>query len=578
MRAAAVAAFVLLLAPAIARADDTQSPPQPTSPQPQLQRQEPVAPVPTDPLTMSPEMRANIGSDYEARPPRPEGHVQRHFYGFYEERRGDYRFRTLPPLYFEQTRGLFDPAHPELGQNPDREGLYGMLYYQRRSLKLDADVLFPLFWHVRDEKSYLTAVGPFVHQESPTGHDNWLAPLFFAGASHEKDSSGVTRNSGYLVIPPLLTFSTWKPESAFTLSTLYFRTRSGSDVDAGIVPFYFHGDNGNEDGARRTYTFIPPFLFYHSSQELEQTTMTVVGPVISKTSPFRNVLDVVPFVFHISGNPESGGIRESHTTIFPLFHYGHVEGTGSQDETLVATPLFLVRSTPTVHTTITPIYSRTTTRSGATSLDLLGPVVPLYFSYRDKDVGQHAFGVLPLFYRNSSQTRSDILTPLFGRFENIGVSRTFWVFPTITTSFDSHGYETDIHPILYVGRNDQSTHTVVAPIYWDFSDPEKRFTIGFPLFWRFADHKDDSVVEIVANTLYTRKRTSEGLSWSFRVLPLFSYGESPTGYFWDALLGLVGFEKTATASYLKAFWLPFKVAGADQPKAAQRFESREAWR
>ena len=547
---------LLLFAPALARADEPQAA-QPAAPQ---QRQEPTAPVPVDPLAMSPEMRATIGSDYEARPPHAEGRTQRHFYGFYEERRGDYRFRTLPPLLFEQTRGLLDPAHPELGQSPDRQGLYGMIYYQRRSLKLDADVLFPLFWHVRDEDAYLTAFGPFVHQEKPTGHDNWLAPLFFAG-SHAVAGG----RSGYLAVPPLLTFSVWSPESAVTVSTLYFRLRSGSDVDAGVVPFYFHGDNGNTDGARRKYTFIPSLLYYHSTQELEQTSTTVVGPVISQTSPYRDVLDVLPFVFRITGKPATGGIRESHTTVFPFFHYGHTD-----KESLLATPLFLLRNGETAHTLITPLYSRATTRSGATELDLAGPVVPLYFSYRDKDVGQHAFGLLPFFYRNSSRTESDLLTPFYGRFENIGVSRTYWVFPTITASFDAHGFETDIHPLVYVGRSDQSTHTVFAPIYWDFSDPAKRMTIGFPLFWSFADHKDDSVVEVVANTLYTRKRTNEGLSWSFRVLPFFSYGESPTGYFWDVLLGLAGFEKTATASYAKAFWLPFKVAGPDATRAAWR--------
>ena len=40
-------------------------------------------------------------------------------------------------------------------------------YYNRRSTKHDADVLFPLFWHLRDDSSYTTIVGPFVHQEAP---------------------------------------------------------------------------------------------------------------------------------------------------------------------------------------------------------------------------------------------------------------------------------------------------------------------------------------------------------------------------------------------------------------------------
>jgi len=543
-------------------------PKQPTQAQQQAggatvqQRQEPTAPIPTDPLAMSPEMKAQIGSDYEAHAGPAEGKTKRQYYGlYYQERRGDYRLRMIPPLWFEHTRGLLDPAHPELGQNPDREGVYGLFYYQRRSQKKSADVLFPLFWHLRDDKDYLTIAGPFVHQESETGHDNWLAPLFFSGEHKAKTGNGHT---GYLVVPPLLTFSMWKPENAFTYSLLYYRTRSGSDVDAGVVPFYFHGDNGNTDGARKTYTLIPPLLFYHSYSELDQASMTVAGPVIASSTPYRSVFDIAPFFFHIQGKPETGGIRESHTTLFPLFHYGKTD-----DLSLVATPLFLYRKTHDTHTTITPFYSEATTRSGAAKLELAGPVVPLYVSYKDKDVDQHTWAFLPFVYRNTSHTRNDWLTPLFGRFENIGVSRTFWAFPTITASFDEHGYETDFHPLVYVGRSDKSKHTVVAPIYWDFSDPDKRLTIGFPLYWRLADHKDDSVVEIVGNTLYTQKRTKEGLNWSFRFLPLFSYGESPSGYFWDVLLGLVGFEKTAQAKYLKALYFPIKVAGPDaSPKRA----------
>lgn len=565
-RALPIAIAILLAAPAAFAQSGKPKQPKPSSATVQ-QTQEPQAQTPIDPLAMSPEMAATIGSDYETKRDRPIGKTQRRFYGLYEERRADYRLRMLPPLYLEQTRGLLDPAHPELGQNPDREGLYGLFYYQRRSQKLSADVLFPFFWNVRDEQSHLTAVGPFVHQESPTGHDNWLAPLFFAG-NHKKAGG----DSGYTIIPPLLTFSQWKPESAFTYSILYYRLRSGSDVDAGVVPFYFHGDNGNVDGARKTYTLIPPLIFYHSFDEINQASFTVAGPVIASDTPFRSVFDIAPIFFHIEGKPETGGIRETHTTLVPFFHYGKTD-----DLTLIATPLFLTRKTHDTRTLITPIYSRATTRSGSATLEMAGPVLPLWINYHDKDIDQHAYALLPFLYRNTSHTRSDVLTPLFGRFENIGVSRTFWVFPNITASFDTHGFETDIHPIVYVGRSDQTRHTVVAPVYWDFADPDKRLTIGFPLYWRFADHKDDSVVEVVANTLYTQKRTSEGLNWAFHVLPFFSYGESPSGYFWNVLLGLAGYEKTAKAKYVKALWLPIKVGGSD-PAPAVAGASATPWR
>ena len=53
---------------------------------------------------------------------------------------------------------------------------------------MDADVLFPLFWKLRDDNTYTTVVGPWAHRERASRpaspgmpkvigrHDNWLAP------------------------------------------------------------------------------------------------------------------------------------------------------------------------------------------------------------------------------------------------------------------------------------------------------------------------------------------------------------------------------------------------------------------
>ena len=92
--------------------------------------------------------------------------------------------------------------------------------------------------------------------------------------------------------------------------------------------------------------------------------------------------------------------------------------------------------------------------------------------------------------------------------------------------------------------------------------------MGFPLFWRFADTSDDSVVQVAANTLYLQKKVPGGLDWSFHILPLFSYGQSPTGYFWNVLFGLAGYRRTAEAAYVNALWIPIKVAGPSAQSAA----------
>jgi hypothetical protein len=509
---------------------------------------EPSALAPADPLAMSPATAARIGTDSDLRPPAPVGETQRRFFPWYEERKGDYRFRFLPPLYLEHTRGLPDPSRTA-GEptTQDRESLYGLLYYQRRSLKLDADILFPLAWRVRDRDNHVLVLGPLAHREAPKEHDNWLAPLVFEGKRE---------HGGYFHSLPLLTSSHWSSEGAFTLVGPYFRDRTGADVDWGVAPFVFHGDNGNIEGARRTYTLIPPLLYFHKEAELEESKTTVVGPLILRSTPKRSIFDIAPFFYHIKGKPETGGVNEEHTTLFPFFHYGHKE-----DESLFVVPGYFRRVTATVDTMITPLLTLSSTRNNSTHLTAVGPILPLFWTYRDKDIGLKSFGILPFYYQSDSPAGHDFLTPLFGKFETYGVSRTWWAFPTITVSTDTHGWSTNLHPLIYVGRSDQSSHTVLAPIFWDFANKNGRATVGFPLYWRFSDNSDDSVFQLAANTLYMQKRVAGGLDWQFHILPLLSYGANPQGHWWNVLFGLAGYERSGSYARAKAFWVPFQVAG-----------------
>ena len=530
--------------------DADEAPPSPL-------RTEPSIAPPADPLAVSPETRERIGTDWDGRPPAPEGTLRHpRWFPYYEETRGDYRLRLLPPLFVEQTRGLTDPTQALYGvpKTPDTEGLYGLLYYRRRSLKLDLDVVFPAVWRVRDEDSHTLVLGPIVHREAPEEHDNWLAPAFFEGER---------KHGGYFHSPLLLTTSHWGAEGAFTLVGPYFRDRNGTDVDVGVAPFFFHGDNGNLEGNRRTYTLVPPLLYYHAEHELDASSTTVVGPVVSRSNPKRDVFDVAPLYFHIHGKPQTGGVTEEHTTLFPLFHYGH-----DPDKSLFILPGYYRRVSRTTDTMITPLFSHAETRNGATSLTAVGPVVPLFFDYRDRDLDVHAWAAAPFFYTSDSPSGHDWLTPLVGRFETYGASRTWWVFPSLTLTSDTHGWESDLHPLLYVGRDGDSTHTVVAPVFWDFANTKGRTTIGFPIYWRFADGQDDSVLQVAANTLYMQKRVAGGHDWQFHLLPLFSYGENPGGYFWNVLFGLAGYTRDGLNAELRALWIPFNV-GASTPAGAR---------
>ncbi len=196
---------------------------------------------------------------------------------------------------------------------------------------------------------------------------------------------------------------------------------------------------------------------------------------------------------------------------------------------------------------------------------MAGPVVPLWWNYRDKDLGVHAWAIAPFFYTSQSPTSHDWLTLVAGKFETYAERQTTWVFPTFTFSTDRHGWEDDFHPLVYIGRSDDASHTVVAPFFWDFANPKNRTTIGFPVYWRFADASDDSVVQVAANTVYIQKRVVGGTDWQFHFAPLFSYGENPNGYFWNVLFGLAGYTRDGTSSQVRALWIPINTGGASPP-------------
>jgi hypothetical protein len=522
---------------------------------------EPVIAPPQDPLVVSPEIGGQIGADWQQGPPSPEGPLRHtHWFPYYEERQGDYRLRLLPPVFVEHTRGLRDRTQVLYGvpKAQDTESLYGLIYYQRRSLAIDADVLFPAFWRVRDGENHVLVAGPLVHREASEEHDNWLAPLFFEGKR---------KDGGYFHSPLLLTTSHWGGPGAFTLVGPYFRNRTGRDVDLGIAPFFFHGDNGDAEGNRRTYTLIPPLLSYHADHELDGSSITVIGPVIHRSNPKRIVFDVAPLFFHVQGRPETGGVAEDHTTLFPFFHYGH-----DPDQSLFVVPGYYRRITRTSDTMLSLFYSHAQGRGGATSLTAVGPVLPLWWNYTDQDLGVHAWAIAPLFFKSDSPAGHDWLTPLVGRFEWLGESTTWWVLPTFTFTTDTHGWESDLHPIVYVGRSKDSTHTVLAPVFWDFASPRGRTTIGLPVYWRFADGQDDSVTQVAANTLYMQKRVVGGIDWQFHLLPVFSYGESPGGYFWNLFFGLAGYTRDGAHAQVRALWVPFDFGGT--PRVAQTAASR----
>ena len=199
--------------------------------------------LPEDPLAIKKSAYQRIGTDLspelEERGQNPR--FDRKFYGpYYSEKSGDYSFKLAFPVWAERKQ----PSRTDK-LKLDRASLFGGVYYNRRSAERADDVLFQLFWNLRDleHKTRTTIVGPLVNRVTPDGHDNWLAPLYFTG----KHGDG-----GYTVIPPLLTYMHTDGRSGLNLLGPMFCSWKGSsscdartseDLDLGVAPLYFFGQN-----------------------------------------------------------------------------------------------------------------------------------------------------------------------------------------------------------------------------------------------------------------------------------------------------------------------------------------------
>jgi hypothetical protein len=529
--------------PANPKPDPYAEPPAAAPPKP---KKPTVGPKPEDdPLAVPEGIKGTIGSSYYHED-RPDG-ADRKRVGLwplaYKERIGNEISTTVFPFYYD--RRLFDAQQNKIEQ----ESFYG-LYYRKRSKKSDVDAAFPLFFRWRDDATTTTVVPPVLWRSAPNGEwHRWVAPLVFASSQPD---------GGYFHAPLLLTFSHHNPKRAFSLiGGIGFYDRTDKDKDWGVVPFYFGGSNYDK---ATSYFLIPPLLTYHSSDTENGKQTTLVGPVLYKSAPKSVVLDVFPLFLHNQDEDSRS------TTFLPLFHSSANEKTG---KSLFVTPLFLTATDPWENdnegrryrgrTIVTPLYSR---YRGRTSLDLAGPIVPIFMHYEDPDIYKESWLIGPV-YTSHDPTGYSLLTPLFGHWREYGVSRSTWIFPTFHHTTTTDGWSFNIHPLLYVGREGATAHNVLAPIYWDFLGAKKRTTIAFPVFWRFRD--EEGITQLALNTLYLERPSSKGPNWDFYFLPIVHVGEAPNGGSWDVLFGLVGYKREGSYKQLKLFWIPIDLT---KPPAA----------
>ena len=308
-----------------------------------------------------------------------------------------------------------------------------------------------------------------------------------------------------------------------------------------MAPLYFYGRSDTTE-----YEFIPPLLHYYRYNDIGERSLNVWGPLVWKRDRKRSAFHALPLFYHLWGEDED------HLTVLPFFHYGH-KGPSS----LFVNPLYLTSTGDNGEKTfVTWGYAR---YRGRTKLDM---VTPLYWRYQDPDIGEDTHLLFPLWYSSVSPRERDFaFFPFFGRFRRHGIKTTTWVTPFFQHSRGIAGWETNIHPLFYMGRTQNRTHLVVAPIFWDFASPNKRATVAFPVYWRFDDNV--STMQVLLNTYYRERKLRSGNDWQFHFFPAFSFGETPNGHYWKILYGLAGYTRQGSMTKIHAAWIPIRVSGEE---------------
>jgi len=493
--------------------------------------------LPAQPLAVSETTLKQIGSDGDPESLGTGDEAKRQFYGlYYNETAKQYRYRVLFPLWAERVKpSLSKPTQK------DRASVFAGLYYNRRSADHKDDVLFPIAWNLRSPQvgARTTVVGPFVNRRTKTEGDDWLLPLY---------ATGTRAHGGYTIIPPLLTYRNRDEHGGLNIVGPAYcsweggqscDTRTAQDIDLGLAPFYFFGQND-----KRLYEVVTPLLHYYGYNIRLRSWTNVYGPYVRRHTDKREMLHVLPIYFSIWGK------GERHTTVAPLFHYGY-----DAERKLLVTPLFLHRNAGHgKNTFITWGYAR---HRGETELDMY---TPLYWQYRDRRIGLDRHFVFPIFYRNTSPREStNTVFPLFSYSVRHGVSKSLWVTPLFNYRTDLLGWSTSLHPLAYFGKSGHDSHNVAVPFYFDFKGIHSRTTVIPPLL--FARHRTkDTLTQVVANVYYTERKYKNGKTWEVHFLPLLSYGHTPHGHFWNILFGFAGYTRNGPNTTVRALWIPIPLS------------------
>jgi hypothetical protein len=378
-------------------------------------------------------------------------------------------------------------------------------------------VVFPLFWHFRDERSTATLALPFFYRFADKLTTNIGVPpllYFYSQSRHDDGAGGMKADSSHVQFPFF-----WR-----------FASQRTGVTSTAIPPFYWRsGHTGWSAG-------LFPLLFTASWKEKGHFVLFPIVWHLRDSTADKQTTVVANYMHRRHGN-------ETTDAFFPLFYFRRGARPGGQDETsFTLFPLFHYKRTPTTKVVLTPIAG------SYKGPERKGGLIPPFFWYESREVAAKGVPLLYLdLYRKASHDRARffgpfvatdsptgwarVLFPLFARYRDNKETGT-WVFPTYYRRRHEDSYALDSFvPLFWLSRSNQHRTTVVGPFYRSWTQtPDgagKRTSTGFVPLFLHASSPDRRY--LITPFFYDRDDYKPGTG-RLIVWPLFYRGTNPDGH------------------------------------------------
>ncbi len=446
-------------------------------------------------------------------------------------------------------------------QNATERGtwIFPSFFHLSRNDGYQLDTFFPLLWLSKAPSAHTTVVGPYFTHHSQAGKSAGLLPFYL---SRESATSSTT------VTPLYVAHENRKTGDRRFVSWLYYQWSNRDEMFRTAFPLWWQWKTADKNAA----VGFP--LFWHFSNRQTDTSTTLAGPIYWSREGSQRTRGILPLAWY--SRDEQNGANSN--ALMPLFYQSRARTSSMFVTSLVgyrhnadntwwyALNFFRLNGAKDTFNTFFPLWFYH--RNNITDTRTL--FVPALLHYSRKSPERSLSSWLLLFWHTSNVTSSSTFgLPLFYDFHSYHQNRLTVVLPLfVRYRNESADESTILTPLFFRYGSPKEATTIAFPLYWRFWSPDRSTTVFFPIYYNVRRPGSDTTY-IFPNFYYRKGLGSEAGTSHLFVFPFWeSEVKRPGDYMWEALLGVVGWERIGRNRFLKLLFIPFELEAAPAAKTA----------